>query len=374
MKRLLLPVFMLLPSLAFAGLTGGVSLSSDYESNLFRSSVEESGMVSQALARLGYLLEQEEHEELSQSISFERNEFRFSTDSDLNYSLTSAQLMFGWNSGEQQRFRALLGYESREDREAYAIYDYGAFSLSVDGTFRVGDGGGSVVAGYAHESREYDAQEMYDYNENRLFTQVGIPAGNALNIAVANELGFKSYQDRVSGGGHGMGAHRDGPLAGQWRGTLRISLPLADKTGLRLQLFRSIDIGDTVDYGTLTTGSYLAGEAIYDDRYSYESLEYGMQLSQRLRPDMILRVSGDLACKDYHQDALGLDGAAIAGAGTRNDRQLRLTARVEKSWKNHQKSLLVKLYAQALYLRNHSDDLLYDYTATNLGAGIGVEF
>lgn len=361
--------------MAQAGLNGSVSLFTENDSNLFRSAVEEDGVASRSEVRLGYSWMQEEW---SESIVFERSDHFFSTDPDMNYTLGSMKAFFMWSSEDERQFHASLGVENRVDREEYAIYEYDALTATVDGSFRVGSRG-SVKFGYAYENREYAAQELYDSIENRLFAHTAIPAGNAMTITIANEVGFKSWpqlstQTVTGRGGRGRVVQEEGPVAAQWRGSVRLSLPLADNTGFRLELLRSLNIGEAVDYSALLADNYLAGDVLYDDPYAYERREFNVQLSQRFSPDLIVRLSGNLAYKDYQQDALDLEGSPVPGAGIRNDRQERVMARVEKSWKNQRKTIGVKLYLQALYLRNHSDDLLYDYSATSASAGLGVEF
>ncbi len=372
MRRALLPLLIALcsPPALHAGVTGSFTLAPEYSSNLDRVSTGQSGSLTEAVARLDY---EWKRERWNGAFSLEGAGFIFPASPESNYTLQNARAGIGWTLSETSQLRAGFGVESRSGHETFAIYDYRQFDAFLEGKRKSGSRG-LFLAGYAFRTRSYDSPELYGHAEHRLYTQLDLPAGERVTIGISNEVGLKRYSEAFPSPGSGTKNGKDAPVAGQWSGSLRLSMPLGERTGLRLYLLRHLDFGDRIGCAGVAVDNYLAGEDLYDDRYSYESRECGFQVSQRIGKSVIVRTGYDLAFKDYQQKALDMDGHSIPGAGLRNDRQQRVTLRIEKSWKNRARPLLTKLYAESVYLGNRSDGLLYDYTALTAGAGISVEF
>ena len=371
MKRsIVLLLALLWPAAAQAGLTGSFTFSSAYDSNPDRTSIGESGFFTEASARLD---NEWTRERWSGAFSLEGAGFIFPGSPERNYTRQNARAAIGWRPSDKSQLRAGFGVGGRSGREAYSIYDYRELDAFVEGKRKLGSRG-AFLGGYAFRQGSYESLAVYDSAEHRLYTQLDLPAGERVTIGIYNEVGWKFCSEDCPSPGFGKKKGREAPVAGQWSGLLRLSAPLGERTGLRLSVQRHLDFGDHIGRARFAVDNYLAGEELYDDRYSYESREFGVQVSQRIGKSVIVRAGYDLAFKEYQQKAMNLDRHPVPGAGRRNDRQERLTLRIEKSWKKQRKPCVTKLYAEGVYLCNSSDDLLYDYSELVAGAGVAVEF
>jgi hypothetical protein len=363
-------LLLLWPTGLQAALTGSFSLSSEYDSNLYHTSDAESDMISHAGLRLGYEWAQKSWQE---SLSLEGDGFLFAGHPDRTYSRQSARAGIGWLPSSKSLVRGGLGFARRVDRDEYAMYDYQEIDGFIDGKLRIGDRGG-VLAGYTFEQRHYAVLDAFDYDEHRVRVQADLPFGQRSGVVLLNEVGFKKYETSVKGKGKGAQLHQDGVLGVQWRASVRLSRPLGENTGLRISCLRRFNLGDCVKDNVLRSADYLAGEELYDDPYAYESQEYGILISRRLQQGLIFRFGYDHAFKEYRQKLVDETGHHMPGAGSRSDRLSRFSVRLEKVWKHTNDPLSVRLFAESLYQRNHSNDPLYRYKALTCTAGVGVEF
>lgn len=371
MSRFVIVLLLLFwPSALFGGLRGAISLSSGYESNLFHASDAEPDLVSQAGVRLGYEWKQDF---LTESLALEGSGLLFSAHPLRAYSLQSAHGAVGWLPSKKSLVRLGASVARRVDRADYSMYDYREIGGFIDGKLWLGDRS-NVLAGYAFAQRRYAVLDAFDYDEQRVRAQADLPLGDRTSVVLLNELGFKQYHSPMKGSGKGRHLHQENALAIQWRGSVRLSRPLGENTGLRFSLRRSINLGDCISYNALQATDFLAGEELYDDPYAYESQEYDLLVSRRLQPGLIVRAGCGVAFKDYRQKVASETGNHAPGAGLRSDRLSRINLRLEKVWKQRSDPLTVKLFAESLYLRNDSNDPLYRYTAFCCTAGVGVEF
>lgn len=377
-----LAIIALWPVVAAAEWQTKASISGSAESNVFRNSTPEKDVVSEADISVAHAWD---WERWSAMASLEGNSVNFTDHSDRNYLLPQITLAVQRNLDNKGWVRSGLRGRTRIDGDNYQLYDYHEYAGFVDVKLPRSDQL-TVSAGYTLRNRSYDQLEELDNLEHQLYGGLQIPLADGRNIAVSSELGYKQYRSPLVGttvvrqGYRGRGlvttsTNIESANAGQWVNSITLSSPLIDdRTGVRVYVKYRVNFGESnVTVSGLSADNYSEYE-LFDDRYSYESSEFGVMLSRALPYAVTARIGYEQAVKNYTETALDISGNAVAGSPERRDDYKRMWARLEKSVSLSSKGRKLNLYGEYQKIWNTSNDSLNHYHSSSTTAGVELIF
>lgn len=379
MKRLIsMAIIALWPISVSAQWQTKASIAGSTENNIFRNSIPEKDFVTEADLYLAHAWNLETWDAM---MSYTGQYVNFSDHGDRNFLLNQANLVGQRNLEKNGWIRGGLRTGIRIDGDDYELYDYRDYAGFMDAKLPQGEHL-TWFTGYSLNNRHYTVLEELDNLEHQLYGRVQMNLENGTTVTAATEIGYRQYLTLVDDvtkttryGYRGRNiittvSTEKHASIGQWVNSLNISTPLIDdKTGLRSYIMHRVNFGDSnVSIPGLTTDHY-SGNDLFDDRYSYESVEFGGMVSQILPYDLTARIGYDHAEKNYSETALDISGDPLAGNPRRNDRYQRLWARMEKTIALSGKTDRLNIYGEVQQIWNNSNDTYNDYTATTAMAG-----
>jgi len=356
-----------LPLGASAQWKSEASLSTGIESNVLRSYIPSRDIVTEGTL---YIAHQWNFPAVTGLLSYQVNGVSFADLADHNYSINTAVMSGEHKFGDGGWLKGGLQAIKRENQEAYNIFDYSEFEGFLDVRLPFEDNL-TALAGYTLRRRLYSIVTELDNWEHLLYGGVNIPFSERTTLSMLSEVGYKNYLVPVLsplGSGNSGG---NAAKVGQWANTLRLSRALYDNLGMMVYGRGQLNFGDQELYVSGLSASYRSENDLYDDRYGYESREFGGMISCRLPHALLFRVGYDYADKRYQQMALDLDGNVITGEGARHDTISRLWGRAEKRFSFAGNKRQLNLYGEYKWLKNSSNDPSYRYS--NTGTTIGFE-
>lgn len=384
MKRAIALIFITLwPSVSMANWQARASVETSVEDNVFRNSDNERDIVSETTLSLTRTWA---WKPWSAAISYEGSYVGFMDHGSHDYLFHQAGLSMQRNLEHDGFLRGGFRTAMRSDGDAYELYDYREYQLFFDAKLPVNDQL-TVFAGYHLRQRAYDELDELDNIEHRLYARLRHTSPKGLTLTLSSELGFKSYQTTdgsesiiTGSGSHSRkivttASNENTLTAGQWIKELNATRPIIDeKTGLRLSVVHRSNFGDrAMAISGLNADQYTETD-LFDDPYSYESLELRGMVSRVLPYGVTARIGYDYANKEYQEAALDSIGDPLPGEPVRRDRQYSLWARMEKSFTLNAWHANLNLYGQYRHIRNSSNDTYYDYRATSFTAGAELNF
>ncbi|NTW69026.1 MAG: hypothetical protein HGB23_04165 [Chlorobiaceae bacterium] len=378
-----LAIIALWPVVAAAEWQTKASISGSAESNVFRNSTPEKDVVSEADISLAHAWD---WERWSAMASLEGNSVNFTDHSDRNYLLPQITLAVQRNLDNKGWVRSGLRGRTRIDGDNYQLYDYREYAGFVDVKLPRSDNL-IVSAGYTLSNRSYDQLDELDNLEHQLYGGLQIPMEGGRNIGISSELGYKHYLSPLTSGttvvrkgyrGRWVvttGTDVESANAGQWVNALTLSSPLLDdKTGVRVYVRYRVNFGESnVTVSGLSADNY-SEDALFDDRYSYESREFGGMLSRKLPYGVTARTGYEQSVKNYTETAQDISGNAVTGSPQRSDDYKRIWARLEKSVSFSDKGKKLNLYGEYQKIWNTSNSEYNHYTASSTTAGVEFLF
>ncbi|KZK73515.1 MAG: hypothetical protein A3K90_01940 [Pelodictyon luteolum] len=283
----------------------------------------------------------------------------FSRHSESSYAVHKAGATLYYSPTSAIRVRGGMNLAVREAGGSTDMYDYTGsglycdmqFPLSLDWTAR---------GGLSRQTRDYRMISDLDNRESLAFFGLEHRFQGGASLGLSAEAGAKDYLGR------------EGPEACQLRTFIRVSLPLAEATGLRLRLVDRLNFGgDALVAAGIAEDGYMI-EDLYDDPYSYESLEADAMVSQLLSGGVMLRIGCAAKWKSYDRAVLDAAGAPLADL--REDACLEVSMGAEKTLRLNRQGTLLKLSAGWYVNWNDSNDALYRYRASSAGVGAELEF
>jgi len=371
------------PMAAKAEWQSKASISGSAESNLFRNNTPEKDFVTEANLSVSHVWDMAQWKA---SASFEGNSINFADHADRNYLLP--QLTIAARRNLESNGWLLTGFRvsTRIDGDSYQLYDYREYAGFVDAKFPRSDNL-IVTAGYTLSNRSYEQLDELDNLEQRLYAGLQIPMENGRSIAVSSDLGYKHYLSPLTSGttvvrqgyrGRGVvttGSDVESANVGQWVNDLALSSPLFDDmTGVRIYVRYRVNFGESNVTVTGLSADNFSEDELFDDRYSYESREFGAMLSRRLPYGVTARTGYEQSVKNYTETAQDISGNAVTGSPQRSDDYKRIWARLEKSVSFSDKGKKLNLYGEYQKIWNTSNSVYNHYTASSTTAGVELLF
>ncbi len=359
------------------------SVSGSIEDNVFRNSSPEKDLMSEVDLHVGYAWDWEKWSVLA---SYEGKYISFMDHADRNYLLPQITLAAQRNLEKKGWVSSGLRARTRIDRDSYGLYDYHEVVGFVDAKLPMNDHL-TLLAGYSLSNRRYAELEELDNLEHQLYWGLQMPLESGTNIGVYSELGYKQYLSPldkgttiVRQGSRGRkivttDANSEFTNVGQWVNSLNLSTPVIDdKTGIRVYAKYRINFGDSNLLVSGLSADHYSENDLFDDRYGYESREFGAMVSRTLLYAVTARVGYDYAIKDYTETALDLLGNPLLTGSERSDNFRRMWARIEKTVLISGKGAQLRLYGEYQKIWNGSNDAFHHYNAVSTTAGVELVF
>ncbi|NTU44008.1 MAG: hypothetical protein HGA99_00590 [Chlorobiaceae bacterium] len=376
-------IIVLWPMVAEAEWKSKASISGSAESNVFRNSSPEKDLVTEAEISVAHAWD---WEKWSAMASFEGSSINFTDHADRNYILPQITLAVQRNLENKGWIRSGVRAKTRIDGDNYQLYDYQEYAGFVDTKLPRNDHL-TLLTGYSLHNRRYDQFEEMDNLEHQLYGGLQIAMEGGRNIAFLSELGYRHYLSPLSAGttvvrqgyrGRRIvttGSSKESANAGQWVNSLTLSSPVIDdRTGVRLYAKYRVNFGGSnLPVNGLSADNFSTDD-LFDDRYSYESREFGGMLSRTLPYAVTVRTGYDQAVKNYTETAQDSSGNAVAGSPERGDDYKRIWVRLEKSLSFSGKDRQLRLYGEYQKIWNSSNDVFNQYNATSTTAGVELLF
>jgi hypothetical protein len=375
--------FALWPMVAAAEWQTNASVSGSMEDNVFRNSNQEKDVITEVDLHVGYAWEWEKWGALA---SYEGKYINFADHADRNYLSPQITLAAQRNLEKKGWVRSGLRARTRIDRDTYALYDYHEYVGFVDAKLP-GSDHLTLFAGYSLSNKRYNELEELDNLEHQLYGGLQMPLENGTNIAVYSELGYKQYLSPLDKGttivrqgyrGRNIvttETKKEYTNVGQWVNSLSLSTPVIDdKTGIRGYLKYRFNFGDNNLLVSGLSADHYSENDLFDDRYGYESREFGVMVSRTLLYAVTARVGYDHAIKDYTETAHDISGNPVLGSPERSDNYQRMWARIEKTVLLSGKGTQLRLYGEYQKIWNDSNDAFNNYNAASTTAGVELVF
>jgi len=357
-------LLVLFPLTASAEWQAAASLSSSVESNALRNYTSYSDIVTEGSLSVAH---QWNWPSWRGSLSYTLNAISFADLAEYNYHLhtfgatAEHQLVHdGWLRGGVQA-------KMRIDREIYNLLDYREFEAFFEAKIPH-EKPLSAFAGYTLRKRHYIMLDELDNWEHLVYGRLNLPFSDGTTVNLLSEVGYKNYVMPIASSSSSNGAG-----VGQWVTTARLSRPIAERLGLMVYARSRINFGDDELFVSGLSTNHISENDLYDDRYSYESREYGAMISRQLPHAVTLRAGYDYADKRFQQPALDLAGNALPNANARTDKESRWWCKVEKRFTSAG-NIPFNLYAKYQWMQNDSNDEYYQYRASAVIAGVDVAF
>lgn len=385
MKHLagLLLFFSIWPMVAAAEWQTKASLSGSIEDNVFRNSSPEKDVIAEVDLRVGYAWDWEKWSALA---LYESKYINFADHADRNYLSPQITVAAQRNLEKRGWVRSGLRAQTRIDSDDYGLYDSHEFVGFVDAKFPKSDLM-TFFAGYSLSNRRYDTLEELDNLEHQLYGGLQIPLESGTTVAFNSELGYKQYlssRDEVTTivkGGYRRGTtvttgtNKESINVGQWVNSLSLSTPVIDdRTGIRVSVKYRINFGDSNLLVSGLSSDHYSGNELFDDRYSYESREFGVMVSRTLPYALMARAGYEYAQKDYTATALDVYGNPLLTSPERSDNYQRIWARIEKTVLLSGKGTQLRLYGEYQKIWNDSNDAYNNYNAASTTVGVELLF
>ncbi|ABB23235.1 hypothetical protein [Pelodictyon luteolum] len=350
----------LCPSGVFAidGFDVSASVSSSVEDNVFRTAGGEDDVIRAFSAGIAPHWKWTGCES---AVFYDGTIVDFSRYSESSYAVHNAGATLDYFPKSSIRVRGGIDLVIREGSGSTDLYDYsgnGVFCelqlpLSLDWTAR---------GGLSRRTKEYRVLHDFDNKESVASFHIEHRFPDGASFALRAEAGAKDYL-----GGPGSEAR-------QLLTSLRVSLPMGERTGLRLRVSDRLSFGGEalVASGVAADGYWL--EDLYDDPYGYEGMEGDAMVSHLFQGGVMLRIGCGAKLKSYDRAVLDGDGVWLADGPRREDVCLEASAGAEKTLRLNRQGALLKLSAGWYVSWSESNDALYRYRASSAGLGAEVLF
>ncbi|GEM_PF-943044 len=371
------------PMVAAAEWQTKASVSGSMEDNVFRNSRPEKDAITEVDLRMGYAWDWEKWSALA---SYEGKYINFADHAERNYLSPQITLAAQLNLEKKGWVRSGLRARTRIDSDTYALYDYHEVVGFVDAKLP-GNDLMTLFAGYSLSNRRYNELEELDNLEHQLYGGLQMPLESGPTIAVYSELGYKQYLSPLDTGttivrqgyrGRNIvttGTKKEFTNVGQWVNSLSVSSPVIDdKTGIRFSVKYRINFGDSNLLLSGLSADHYSENDLFDDRYGYESREFGVMVSRILLYGVTARVGYDQAIKDYTETAHDISGNPVLTNPERSDNYRRLWARIEKAVLLSGKGTQLRLYGEYQKIWNDSNDAFDHYNSASTTSGVELVF
>ncbi len=354
----------LLPSIASAEWQSAASLSSSVESNALRNYKSYSDIVTEGSLSVAH---QWNWPSWKGNLSYTLNAISFADLAEYNYHLHTFGATAEHPLAHNGWLRGGVQAKIRRDREIYNLLDYNEFEAFLEAKIPH-EKPLTTYTGYTIRKRHYTMLDELDNWEHLVYGRLSVPFSDGTTVNLLSDVGYKKYVMPISSSSSSNGAG-----VGQWVTTARLSRPIAERLGLMVYGRSRINFGDDELFVSGLSTNHVSENDLYDDRYSYQSSEYGTMLSRQLPYAVTLRAGYDYADKRFQQPAFDLAGNALSNASARIDKESRWWCKVEKRFTSAG-NILFNLYGKYQWVQNDSNDDYYQYRASVVTAGIDVEF
>ncbi len=354
-KTLFLILFLSSQSI-LAQWSASFSTSQEYDSNPYRSPIDEPDVISSYNGGLEY-----DFGEINLLYFGSYSMFNESKERNFYWH----QLGF-YNVADNNAF-GFYG-EQRLNKTDYNFYDY----LSFTGYFRqkIDSVEFSPVINLTGSYRAY--KNISDYNN--LFLSAGINLNKSFETKTAIILNFAfNYKYYPSSGEE---SEVNSSLStSQLYFNLRIAQSIFEKTGLAVYYFNRSLLGETSTLAEDYTFSFADESDLYDDPYSRNENAFGLEITQIL-PELIIAKAGiELSSRTYPSQGIYLDYENYEPITDRNDRlnsyYFRMNKNINIDSTGHTSLTIGLNYS---YINKNSNSYWYDYEGSLFSINLGLNF
>lgn len=302
-------------------------------------------------------------------------------------------------SGSQTLAWGIQGGQ-RFNRDTYAYYNYQNADAYLNWQVNTETGPIWVLGGQLRY-RHYQELNEFDNLESLAFVRGSFFFNTRTTVIGIVQAGYKAYTHALEdyawietvtgsgqqgrGRGNGGNASQDtaytrvvtGESAQegvfQMTASLRAAQSLTSRTGLAVEVMAQRNFNDGSRIMTGQDSGYESNDELYDDPYSYNQTELGIELTQMLPWQSQLKAGVLWGVKSYERPVYTLEGEIIEGS-SREDRPRILSLSLSKSLAVGALAKSLVLSLDYVLVDNRSNDDYYRYRASVSRLGIDWHF
>jgi hypothetical protein len=379
MRMFKIPLFIFaLAGLLMSQLNTSLYLNQAYESNPFRYPDARESWISTLDGNISFSFD-------SFTLGYIGSYTGFSNFSERNYYWHQAAL-----TASIKNTRLGVYYDQRFNRGDYTFYNYRAFtgyinhSLSVD-SFHLYFAASGIINNYAEISDINNFELNGTMRLNRSFeTRTTVIAGAGWHFKKYTTN--YTYNDTASTGmGSGMGQNNtggthtliqtvelDAPSVSQFVYWLRIAQSISPSTGAAIQYRARIGLTGTSRYISGLQYGYSEESELFDDPMGYELHSLGLELTQILPEQIIVKASAYRGNKDYTTQGIYTDPETYDESVLRLDKYHTIQAGISKNFSFGQSRLQLQFWYT--WTDNESNSYWYNYRNNYSSISLNLSF
>jgi hypothetical protein len=331
-----------------------------YDDNIFNNYLNESDFINAFTGELGYDFETEQNNFELYYIGFLNRYYKYADKSTTIHKFGAVNTyLFSENDNP---LNIGLNYIMRINREDYYIYDFNQVSAYANYLHSISESN-RIQLGVIGNRVDYENFSLFSHYQLKAFLRSINSFESRTSLTAGAEIDQKIYIDKMQSQG------------------------LADEV-LQAKLFLQIGQGITNDLGisgyaffrkNLSGGNrYFTSydyvyyeEELFNDIYSNDGIETGLNLTYLFRPNIIGKLAGRYEARNY-TDLPAADAAGNDLDELRKDDRLSFGASLEFGLSEILSGLYLALNYN--YIRNNSNDYYYDYSNQIYAITLGFDF
>jgi hypothetical protein len=365
-------VFLISIGIAQAQMSTGISFSSFWDDNVFRSPLAQSELLNDIGLNFSYVPEDNRFTYqggLSYLSYLENNTRNFST-------LDAAvRLQLPINHKKTDFIFSGLELSSRLNSPEYDYYNFTQLHLYFNLNRMMS--GFLLRSGLSYRYRSYSQLPDLTNSTYTLFTQINRSFPTRTSVFFEADLGYKEFagimvfdSTLTSGGGPGRGQYSSGSYsnAGEFVPSMtqivllgRIAQSLSDQVGIYFQYRWQRIVNTQSEYQNQS--DFYQDEEIFDDPFSYHAQTYSSRLTLLLPLKIQLFINGSFSRKDYHHEYAWLSATdSLTSGGLRQDDVTIFNPVLSRTFQLKNKNLdSVNLEIEYYFRKNESNSYWYNY-------------
>ncbi len=346
-------IALLLVTRSYAQFSVEPRLATMYDDNIYNNYLRVSDKIASLSLTGGYEWEQETW---NTAISYDGNVNFFEQNTDRNNQFHSLVFSYARYYGEdgENILQTGLSYGKGYYSDEYTLFDHSLLTASIDYKGFIEE---TIIQKYGYAFHEITLAELgeFNYTEHVVYGNVSFSLPTQTTLIVQADAGTKFYHSSDDSISSGDNTSSLTPDVTQLKGLFRIGQSVAEGTGASATAQYLWNIQKQNRYLISSSGA-LSDDELFDDHYGYEGLHANLMLTHYFDESVMVKLTGGLQQKLYSSlPAFDVDGNQIADL--RSDRRSYLAFLVQKTFESG-----LGLSVGYDYIRNSSNDLMYDYT------------
>jgi hypothetical protein len=331
-----------------------------YDDNIFNNYLNASDFVNAFSGELGYDVETEQNIFEIYYLGFFNRYFEYQDKSSAShrFGLVNTYLFSEYDNP----LNVGINYSVRINKEDYFIYDYSQISAYANYMHSISESN-KIQPGVIGNRIVYENFSLFSNYQLKAFLRSINSFASRTSITVAAEIDQKIYIEQIQ-----SSEYPNGLLQSQF--FLQIGQGITENFGLSGYAFYKKNLSGGNRY--IASADYIFyEEELFNDIYSSEGIETGINLSYLFLPNLIGKIAGRYALSDYTDLPIAdEDGNELDEF--RRDKQFSIGAAFEIGLGEMLNGLYISLNYN--YLKNISNDYYYNYKNNLFAIALGFGF